>query len=79
MAQSADASAGSRNLRVLGFLVATALFFAVTLLISFFGIIVLINRLEIPGDQGPNFFMLGLIPPSVLTMLLYFKGFGRFL
>jgi hypothetical protein len=79
MAQDTTTATGGRNLKVLVFLVATALFFAVTLLISFFGVIVMINRLGIPADQGPNFFMLGLVPPSILTVLLYFKGFGRFL
>jgi hypothetical protein len=67
------------NLRVLGFLVATALFFGVTLLASLFAMIVLVNNLDIPGGEGPSYLMLGLVPPSVLTLLLYTKGFGRFL
>jgi hypothetical protein len=47
--------------------------------VSFFGIIVLINDVDIPGDIAPNVFMIGLIPPSILSILLYTKLFGRFI
>ncbi len=67
------------NLRVLGFLVATALFFGVTLLGSLFVMIVLVNNMDVPRGDGPSYLMLGLVPPSILTLLLYTKGFGRFL
>lgn len=65
--------------RTVGFLVAIVFFFVFTLLVSFFGIIVLINEMDIPGDVAPNVFMIGLIPPSVLSILLYVKLFGRFI
>lgn len=66
------------NLRLLGFMIGAALFFAVTLLISFFVTIVVIDRADIPGDVAPNVFMIGLVPPSVLTVLLFTKVLGRF-
>lgn len=64
--------------KIAGFLVAIVFFFTATLLASFFGVIVLINETDIPGDMAPNVFMIGLIPPAVLTILLYTKVFGRF-
>ena len=71
--------ARSHELRVLGIMIGAALFFATTLLISFFGIILLIKEMNIPGNEGPNYFMLGLVPPSVATFLLFTKVLGRFL
>jgi hypothetical protein len=65
--------------KVAGFLLGMVFFFVATLLASFFGIIVLINELDIPGDVAPNVFMIGLIPPAVLTILLYTKVLGRFI
>ena len=65
--------------RTVGFLIATVFFFVFTLLVSFFGIIVLINYMDIPGDVAPNVFMIGLVPPSILTILLYTKLFGRYI
>lgn len=56
-----------------------AVFFAVTLFISFFIVIAAINNMDIPGDVAPNMFMLGLIPPSIGTFLLFTKVFGRFM
>jgi hypothetical protein len=73
------AAGQSKNLLTLGFLVATVFFFATTLFGSFFIIIVLINEMDVPADMAPNIFMLGLVPPSVLTFLLFTKVFGRFL
>ncbi|MCI0559996.1 MAG: hypothetical protein MN733_16020 [Nitrososphaera sp.] len=67
------------NFLTLAFLVITVLFFAGTLLGSFFVIIVLINNSDVPPDIAPNIFMLGLVPPSIATFLLYTKVFGRFL
>jgi len=72
-------AAKSHDLRVLGIMIGAALFFAATLLISFFGVIMMIKELGIPGDEGPNYFMLGLIPPSVGTFFLFTKVLGRFL
>jgi hypothetical protein len=65
------------NLKLLVYMVGAAVFFAVTLFISFFIVIVMINNADIPGDVAPNMFMLGLIPPSVGTFLLFTKVFGR--
>jgi hypothetical protein len=67
------------TVRIVGFLVAIVFFFVFTLLVSFFGIIALINEMDIPGDVAPNVFMIGLIPPSILSILLYTKLFGRFI
>lgn len=67
------------TVRTVGFLMAIVFFFIITLLISFFGIIVLIDEMDIPGDMAPNVFMAGLIPPSILSILLYTKLFGRFI
>jgi hypothetical protein len=67
------------SLATLGFLIVTVFFFTATLLTSFFIIIVIINETKVPGDVAPNIFMLGLIPPSIATFLLYTKVFGRFM
>lgn len=67
------------NLKLLAYMVGAALFFAVTLFISFFIVIVAINNIDIPGDVAPNMFMLGLVPPSIGTFLLFSKVFGRFM
>lgn len=67
------------NLKLLAFMVGAALFFAVTLFISFFIVIVAINNMDIPGDVAPNMFMIGLVPPSIGTFLLFSKVFGRFM
>lgn len=67
------------NLKLLAYMVGAALFFAVTLFISFFIVIVAINNIDIPGDVAPNMFMLGLVPPSIGTFLLFTKVFGRFM
>jgi hypothetical protein len=66
------------NAKLLGYMVATALFFGMTLLISFLLVIVAINATDIPGDVAPNIFMLGLVPSSIGTFLLFTKVFGRF-
>jgi hypothetical protein len=67
------------SLRLLAYMVGVAVFFAVTLFISFFIVIVALNNSDIPGEDKPNMFMLGLIPPSVGTFLLFTKVFGRFM
>jgi hypothetical protein len=67
------------NLKLLAFMVGGAVFFTVTLFISFFIVIVALNNSDIPGEDKPNMFMLGLIPPSVGTFLLFTKVFGRFM
>jgi len=67
------------NLKLLAFMIGATLFFGVTLFISFFIVIVLLNNSDIPGNEKPNMFMLGLIPPSVGTFLLFTKVLGRFM
>ncbi|HXV46004.1 MAG TPA: hypothetical protein VD736_04960 [Nitrososphaera sp.] len=67
------------NLKLLAYMIGAVAFFAVTLLISFFIVIVAINNADIPGDVAPNMFMLGLVPPSVGTFLLFTKVLGRFM
>jgi hypothetical protein len=39
----------------------------------------LINSEGISPTDGPNIFMAGLIPPSIATLFLYAKVFGRHL
>jgi hypothetical protein len=68
-----------QNVKLLGYMIAAALFFGMTLLISFFLMIVAINTTDIPGDVAPNIFMLGMVPPSIGTFLLFTKVFGRFM
>jgi hypothetical protein len=67
------------NLKLIAYMVGAMLFFAVTLFISFFVVIVAINNMDIPGDVAPNMFMLGLLPPSIGTFLLFTKVFGQFM
>jgi hypothetical protein len=68
-----------QNAKLLAYLIAAALFFGMTLLISFFLVIVAINATDISGTLAPNILMLGLIPPSIGTFLLFTKVFGRFM
>ena len=65
------------KIKLLTFMIGTALFFGVTLLISFFLTIVAINAIKIPAEVAPNILMLGLVPPSVATFLLFTKALGR--
>jgi hypothetical protein len=67
------------NLKLIVYMIGAMLFFAVTLFISFFVVIVAINNMDIPGDIAPNMFMLGLLPPSIGTFLLFTKVFGQFM
>ncbi len=60
-------------------MIGAAVFFTVTLFISFFAVIVALNNSDIPGEEKPNMFMLGLVPPSIGTLLLFTKVFGRFM
>jgi uncharacterized BrkB/YihY/UPF0761 family membrane protein len=70
---------GREKVKLLTFMIGTALFFGVTLLISFFLVIVVINEFKIPADIAPNVLILGLVPPSIATFLLFTKAFGRFI
>jgi hypothetical protein len=56
-----------------------AAFFVAMLFISFFIVIVAINNYNISGEDAPNVFMIGLVPPSIGTFLLFTKVLGRFM
>ena len=66
------------NVKLLGFMIASAMFFGVIMLISFFVVIMAINVIKIPVDIAPNILLVGLVPPSVATFLLFTKVLGRF-
>ena len=76
----AAAQPGTRKkVELFGYMIGTAVFFAVTLLISFFLLIITINAMKVPTNMASNILMLGLVPPSVATFLLFTKMFGRVL
>jgi hypothetical protein len=79
LASSAAEPTRWQNVKLSGYMAAVALFFGMTLLISFFLVILVINATDIPGDVAPSIFMFGLVPPSVGTFLLFTKVFGRFM
>ena len=77
----ADAAAEPNRrekVKLLWYMIGAAMFFGVTLLISFFVVIVAINATKIQADIAPNILMLGLVPPSVATFLLFTRVLGRF-
>jgi len=65
--------------KLLAYVIATAMFFCVTLLVSFFIVITTINAIKVPADIAPNILLVGLVPPSVATFLLFTKVLGRFI
>ena len=67
------------NLKLLGYMVTAALFFSLTLFISFFLVIAATNATDIPAEVAPNIFMLGLVPPSVGTFLIFTRVIGKFM
>jgi uncharacterized BrkB/YihY/UPF0761 family membrane protein len=77
--RDADEPSRREKVKLLGFMLGTALFFGVTLLISFFLLILAINAIKIQADIAPNILMLGLVPPSVATFVLFTKVLGRFI
>lgn len=79
MLQLAHTVTGRDNFKLLAFMIGVAVFFVVTLFLSFFIVIVAINNADVSADDAPNMFMLGLIPPSIGTFLLFTKVFGRFM
>ena len=79
MLQLAHTVTGRDNFKLLAFMIGVAVFFVVTLFLSFFIVIVVINNADVSADDAPNMFMLGLIPPSIGTFLLFTKVFGRFM
>ncbi|OLC25557.1 MAG: hypothetical protein AUJ08_03595 [Thaumarchaeota archaeon 13_1_40CM_3_50_5] len=79
MIQLAHTVTGHDNVKLLAFMIGAAVFFVVTLFLSFFIVIVAINNANVSAEDAPNMFMLGLIPPSIGTFLLFTKVFGRFL
>jgi uncharacterized BrkB/YihY/UPF0761 family membrane protein len=81
LAHNATTAERSRRekVKLLGYMIGTAMFFGVTLLISFFMVIITINTIKIPADIAPNILLVGLIPPSLATFFLFTKVFGRFI
>ena len=67
------------KVKLLGYMIGAAMFFGVIMLISFFIVIMAINVIKIPVDIAPNILLVGLIPPSVATFLLFTKVLGRFI
>ena len=67
------------KVKLLGYMIGTAVFFGVALLVSFFLVIVTINSIKIPVDAAANILILGLLPPSVATFLLFTRVLGRIL
>lgn len=67
------------KVKLLSYMIGTAIFFGVTLLISFFVVIIAINAIKIPADIAQNVLLVGLIPPSITTFLLFTKVFSRFI
>ena len=66
------------KVKLLGYMIGAAMFFGVIMLISFFVVIMAINVIKIPVDIAPNVLLVGLVPPSVATFLLFTKVLGRF-
>jgi hypothetical protein len=67
------------KVKLLGYMIGAAMFFGVIMLISFFAVIMAINVIKIPVDIAPNILLVGLVPPSVATFLLFTKVLGRFI
>jgi hypothetical protein len=67
------------KVKLLGYMIGAAMFFGVIMLISFFVVIMAINVIKIPVDIAPNVLLVGLLPPSVATFLLFTKVLGRFI
>ena len=67
------------KVKLLGYMIGAAVFFGVIMLISFFIVIMAINAMKIPVDIAPNILLVGLVPPSVATFLLFTKVLGRFI
>jgi hypothetical protein len=67
------------KIKLLGYMIGAAMFFGVIMLISFFVVIMAINVIKIPVDIAPNILLVGLVPPSVATFLLFTKVLGRFI
>lgn len=67
------------KVKLLGYMIGAAMFFGVIMLISFFVVIMAISVIKIPVDIAPNILLVGLVPPSVATFLLFTKVLGRFI
>ena len=67
------------KVKLLGYMIGAAMFFGVIMLISFSIVIMAINVIKIPVDIAPNILLVGLVPPSVATFLLFTKVLGRFI
>ena len=67
------------KVKLLGYMIGAAMFFGVIMLISFFVVIMAISVIKIPVEIAPNILLVGLVPPSVATFLLFTKVLGRFI
>jgi hypothetical protein len=67
------------NLKLLCYMIGAAIFFGLTLFISFFFVIAVTNATDIPAEIAPNIFMLGLVPPSIGTFLVFTKLVGKYI
>ncbi len=67
------------KVKLLGYMIGAAMFFGVIMLISFFVVIMAVSVIKIPVDIAPNILLVGLVPPSVATFLLFTKVLGRFI
>jgi hypothetical protein len=67
------------KVKLLGYMIGAAMFFGVIMLISFFVVIMAINAMKIPVDIAQNILLIGLVPPSVATFLLFTKLLSRFI
>jgi hypothetical protein len=65
--------------KLLGYMIGAALFFGVIMLVSFFVVIMAINVIKIPVDIAPNILLVGLVPPSIATFLLFTRVLDRFI
>jgi hypothetical protein len=79
VARLAHSVTKSDSLKLLAFMIGAAVFFTVTLFVSFFIVILALNNSDIPGEEKPNMFMVGLVPPSIGTFLLFTKVFGKYM
>lgn len=77
-ATSSSPYSSSDNFRLLAYMIGVTLFFVITLLISFFLVILMINHMNIQRDIAPNLLMVGLVPPSIFTIIVFTKVLGRF-
>lgn len=65
--------------RGIAFVIFIMFFFVVSLLVSYFSVIVLMDQNKVTGQDVYGYFGLALVPPTITSLLLYTKVLGRFL